>query len=389
MRILFTSAGGRGHSDPLLPIARTARLSGHEVAFCCRPPMAATIEADGFTAFSTGPEILAPAGIAPLAPLDIERERRVVRDGFAGRGIAARRATELPDVFTAFAPDVLVCDETDFGALVAAERCDLPYATVVVVASGSFLTPDVLAEPLQNLRADAGLSTDPGLEMLTRYCVFAPGPPRFRDPAFPLGPTAHPLRPAALDPDDAARPTGVVGEAAIVYFTLGSVFNLESGDLFERVLRGLQDLPFDVVATVGTAIDPATFGPQPAGVRVERFVAQSALLPHCRAVVSHGGSGSVLGALAHGLPQVLLPMGADQPCNAARCAALGVGRTLDALTCSPEEVHDAVITVSSDPSYHRRAAQLRDETLALPDAAYAVGLIERLARERQPIVRTG
>jgi UDP:flavonoid glycosyltransferase YjiC (YdhE family) len=388
MRVLFTSAGGRGHSDPLVPIARTARQAGHEVAFCCRPPMGPTIEADGFTAYTAGPEIHAPAGIAPLAPLDVERELRVLRDGFAGRGIAARRVDELPEVFARFGPDLLVCDETDFGALVAAERHDLPYATVVVVAAGSFLRPDVIAEPLQQLRAEHGLAPDPELEMLTRYCVVAPGPPSFRDPAFPLGPTAHPIRPAALDRDGAALPAGIGIDDGLVYFTLGSIFNLESGDLYDRVLRGLRDLPFTVVATVGAAIDTAMLGPQPPNVHVERFVAQSAILPHCRAVVSHGGSGTVLGALAYGAPQVLLPMGADQPFNAARCDALGVGRTLDAVTCSPQEVHDAVIEVLHDPAYRDRAARLRDETLALPGATYAVGLIERLAAERRPIVRT-
>ena len=53
--------------------------------------------------------------------------------------------------------------------------------------------------------------------------------------------------------------------------------------------------------------------------------------PALRLVVSHGGSGSVVGALAHGLPMVLLPLGADQPQNARRCAELGVARVLDAV----------------------------------------------------------
>ena len=126
MRILFTSAGGRGHSDPLLPIARAAQAVGHAVAFCCRPPMAEAIEAAGFRAFTAGPAITTPATIAPLLPLDTEREARVVRDGFAGRGIAHQRAAALPDVCGQWRPDVLVCDETDFGALVAAVRLDLP-----------------------------------------------------------------------------------------------------------------------------------------------------------------------------------------------------------------------------------------------------------------------
>ena len=386
MRMLFTSAGGRGHSDPLLPIARAARRAGHAVAFCCRPPMAPSLSAEGFAAFTAGPPIPAPSAIAPLAPLDRERELRVLRDGFAGRGIGRRRAAELPELAKSWKPDVFVCDETDFGALVAAERLDLPYATVVVSAAGSFLRPDVLTEPLQALRAEHRLSPDPDLASLTRYCVIAPLPPAFRDPGYPLGATAHPIRPAPLEADGAPPPSWLGADSEIVYFTLGSVFNLESGDLFARVLRGIAELPIDVVVTVGSAVEPAALGPQPANVRVEQFVPQAALLPRCRTVVSHGGSGTVLGAIAFGAPQVLLPMGADQPWNAARCEALGVGRALDPIACSSTDVRDAVAALLRDPDYRERAARLRDETLALPGADHAVGLLERLATDREPIL---
>jgi UDP:flavonoid glycosyltransferase YjiC (YdhE family) len=97
---------------------------------------------------------------------------------------------------------------------------------------------------------------------------------------------------------------GAARRPATVYFTLGTVFNLESGDLFERVLAGLAELEIDVVATVGAEIDPAELGPLPPHVRVERFLPQSEILSRYSAVVSHAGSGSVLGALAHGLPPV-------------------------------------------------------------------------------------
>ena len=145
-------------------------------------------------------------------------------------------------------------------------------------------------------------------------------------------------------------------------------------------------MPFAVVVTVGTAIDPATLGPQPSHIRVEQFVAQAALLPRCRALISHGGSGSVVGAVAFGVPQVLLPLGADQPWNAERCDALGIGIVLDAVACSPADVRDAVATLLRDPGYRERAARLRDETLALPGADHAVGLLERLATDRGPIL---
>ena len=107
------------------------------------------------------------------------------------------------------------------------------------------------------------------------------------------------------------------------------------------------------------------------------------ILPQCAVVVSHGGSGSVIGALAYGLPMVLMPMGADQPLNAARCAALGVGLALDAVAATPETVRAAVATVLADPSYRRAAERMRDEIAALPDPAHAVLLLERLGAEHQ------
>lgn len=389
MRILFASAGGRGHSDPLLPIARVAQAAGHRVAFCCRPPMAEVIETAGFRAFTAGPVIAVPSTVAPLLPLDTERELRVLRDGFAGRGIAHQRATAMRELCETRQPDLLVCDETDLGALVAGERLDIPYATVVVVAAGSFLRRDVIADPVNELRAEHGLEPDPQLEMLTRYLVFVPGPPSFRDPAFPLASTAHPVRPAALEPAPDESPRTIAGAAGTttVYFTLGTVFNMESGDLFKRVLLGLRELPIHVVATVGAEIDPATFGPQPPNVRITRHIPQSSVLPTCSAVVSHGGSGTVLGTLAYGLPSVVLPMGADQPFNAARCEALGVARVLNATSCTPGDVRDTVAAVLTKPTYRERARQLRDETQALPGATYSLALLERLAVERQPIPR--
>jgi MGT family glycosyltransferase len=141
-----------------------------------------------------------------------------------------------------------------------------------------------------------------------------------------------------------------------------------------------------VVATVGSELDPAALGHAPANVRVERFVPQAEILPRASAVVCHGGSGSVLGALAHGLPLVLLPMGADQPQNAERCADLGAGLVLDVVTAAPDDVRDAVSEVLSEPGYRAAAERLRAELESLPGPEHAVALVERLAVERRPIL---
>jgi UDP:flavonoid glycosyltransferase YjiC (YdhE family) len=102
--------------------------------------------------------------------------------------------------------------------------------------------------------------------------------------------------------------------------------------------------------------------------------------------MSHAGSGSVIGALAQGLPMVLLPMGADQPHNAARCSELGVARVLGAVRATPGDVREAVSIVLLDPAYRRAAQRMRDEISALPGPAHAVALLERLATERRPLL---
>ena len=91
----------------------------------------------------------------------------------------------------------------------------------------------------------------------------------------------------------------------------------------------------------------------------------------------------MLGALTHGLPMVLSPLGADQPLNAARCEALGVGRILDAVDATPLMVRVTVSSVLDDPAYRRAAEGFRDEIAALPEPRYAVLLLERLAAQRR------
>jgi UDP:flavonoid glycosyltransferase YjiC (YdhE family) len=387
VRILFTFAGGSGHFDPLVPIARAARAAGHVVAVACGPAMVPAIEAAGLPAFAVGAGGGGAPKRIPLRPVSMRREERDLREGFARR-IARERARAILDLCEAGRPGLLVRDEVDFGSVIAAERLGLPHATVLVIAAGSFVRPAVVGGPLHELRAEHGLPPDPDLQMLSRYLVLSPFPPSFRDPAFPLPATAHALRPAALEvAAGGAAPTWLAGlcDAPIVYATLGTVFNMESGDLFARLLAGLRDLPVNLVVTVGRHIDPEEFGPRPDNVRIELYIPQASILPYCSAVVSHGGSGSVIGALARGLPMVVIPMGADQPLNAARCEALGVGRALDAVAATPADVRDAVASVLEDPAYRRAAERIRDECVALPGAAHAVALLERLAAERRPL----
>ena len=108
-----------------------------------------------------------------------------------------------------------------------------------------------------------------------------------------------------------------LADRPIVYVTLGTIYNRDAS-IFQTILAGLVDHDVSVVVTVGRDNDPAMLGPQPANVVVRRFVPQAALLPRCSMVVTHGGAGSVLGALSFGLPLLVVPQSADQFYNAER-----------------------------------------------------------------------
>ncbi len=120
------------------------------------------------------------------------------------------------------------------------------------------------------------------------------------------------------------------------------------------------------IVTTGRGVDRERLGPTGGSVHVEEYVPQSFLLPHVDVVVHHGGFGTVLGAIRHGLPQVVIPLGADQPINAAQIEALGLGLVVPEDQRTAEVIGAAIDEVLSDDGYRRRAEELRTDTEALP-----------------------
>jgi UDP:flavonoid glycosyltransferase YjiC (YdhE family) len=75
VRILFTFAGGAGHFEPLVPIARAAAAAGHVVAFTCDARMVPVVERRAFAALATVPGEVEPLPRRPLVPADREHEQ--------------------------------------------------------------------------------------------------------------------------------------------------------------------------------------------------------------------------------------------------------------------------------------------------------------------------
>ena len=378
MRILFTFIGGLGHFHPLAPVARAAAAAGHEVAVAGSGRLVAQVAAAGFRTFATSVPRTSPSDapqrdMTALGPVDMRAAEVEFAENFATKG-ARRHAIALQDHIRGWRPDVVVRDEADLGSAVAAEVLGIPVATVLVLAAGMLVRPDLVSAPLATLRAEHGLAPDPALAMLTRGLVLSPFPPSFRSPASPV---PLPGTTAAFRPEDRV-PLTPRSSRKRVYVTLGTVFNSGSGDLFERLLAGLAGADADVLVTVGRDVDPADFGVQPGHVRVERFVPQAEVLRNTDLVVSHGGSGSLMAALAHGLPSVLLPLGADQPHNALRAEELGLARALDAATATPETIRRIVSEALDDQATRERARRVADEINGLPGVDETVPLLEAL-----------
>ena len=196
------------------------------------------------------------------------------------------------------------------------------------------LSIGLAAAAVDAARADLGLPADPGGDRLRDTPFFTMIPEALEDPAVPARRT-HRFR-HAVSADAPPLPDWWPGnDDPLVYVTFGSV---TAGAhlpyypaLYRAAIDALAPLPVRVLLTIGDRRDPGELGPLPANVHVEEWVAQDAVVPHAAAIVGHGGHGTTLGALAHGVPLVVVPLfSIDQWANAAAVARAGAGVALDA-----------------------------------------------------------
>jgi UDP:flavonoid glycosyltransferase YjiC (YdhE family) len=201
----------------------------------------------------------------------------------------------------------------------------------------------------------------PGFGGLYRGITIEITPPSLEAQIIPSGErlAMRPAPPPAATPEPSRPPR--------VYLTLGTMF--ANTDVFRTALAGLAGEDVEVVVTVGSDNDPAALEPAPANATIERYIPQSELLPRCAAIVHHGGSGTMYGSLAHGVPQVVLPQGADNFINGWLLARCGAGVTIGPEEVTPEAVRDAVRLVLDEPTYRDTGRRLAAEIAALPEPA--------------------
>ncbi|MDP1820125.1 MAG: glycosyltransferase [Acidimicrobiales bacterium] len=383
-RMLFTCRPLAGHFEPLLLLAREAAAAGHAVAFATGEPYATRAKAAGFEAFVAGPDEGFRAEWAPRFPgfedlVGNEQRHFFLTEIFANLELVPR-AHDLESIVDSWSPHLLVHEVAELAAPLVGSARGIPY---VDVSYGALIDSSLLhatgeaASPHWRAR---GLAPHPQAGLF-RHLYVDTCPPSLQNPEIASLAPVQLLRPAAAHVPDVDPPDWLdrIDAAATVYLTMGTVWN-RNLDIFRTVIEAVRDEDLALIITVGRQNDPAALGPQPHNVFVHQYIPQGVLLSRCDAIVTHGGAGTTLGALAFGVPLLVLPQGADQYANADRVVAAGAGRQLLKHELSAAAARDALLALLHDRSYRRAAERIKTEIRDMPDPLEAIRRIEGLWR---------
>jgi MGT family glycosyltransferase len=202
-------------------------------------------------------------------------------------------------------------------------------------------------------------------------------------PSFDFAPGSVPANVCYVGPqlDDAARAAsgnpwaGPPGRPLVLVGLSSTVMRQEG--LLQRAANALGQLQVRGLVTTGPAVDPEVIAAPP-NVTVTRWVRHADVLPHCSAVITHGGHGTVMKALIAGVPLVVVPLGRDQPDNAARVVYAGAGTRLRK-NASVSALRAAVAQVIDDPGYRAAAGRMADRLAAERDDSLVVDELEHMA----------
>jgi UDP:flavonoid glycosyltransferase YjiC (YdhE family) len=364
VRVLFSCVSGTGHFLPLVPLAHAFRERGDTVAFAAAGSFAPLAERAGLELLPTGlDEQEVNARFAPARKqsqtLPIPERRPFVFTQRFALIEAPARVDALRERAESFAPDLIVHDASELAAAVVGAQLGLP----TVHHSFGRMIPwnaiEIAATAVAPMWERAGVELEPHAGMF-RGAFVDIAPPSLASERPPAGTTVLLRRPVEAQLSEQS------GERPLIYVTLGTV--VKSTHTFDVLLAALAGLDADVILTTGWQNDPSELRTIPPNATVERYVPQEEILPRCSLIVTHTGSGSMLGALAHGIPMLAVPHAADQFENAAASAAAGAARIVMPDDLSETAVRDAAHALLDDPSYRDAARAVAAEIAAMPSA---------------------
>ncbi len=377
MNVVVTLCGQWGHIIPTLPLALALRERGHRVsyAFVDHPPLNKLVEDHGFEKIPLSMtrdqenEIMRAGTASVLAMAESDRDDHALATWFAP--LAELMLDDLVDL--AYHNDMIIFENTTLAAPLAGAIAGIPAVLhgTGAASSEAVVNAATAVEPLWSTRGIEPVTLS-GLPGDLHLDIF---PASIPNPAAGLSNERLAMRPEPpLVSDELPTTSDWIPDGPVVLVTLGTNFNKDTA-VWSAILDSLADLPVVVVAATGPGYDlPSELGALPPNTVARQFVPLRPLLARSSVVITHGGAGTTLGALAFGKPLLLLPRGADQH-YIARC----VERAGAAELLRPEDAGDQVRSILEGDQMRLCAEGIQYEIAAMPPAGHVAALLEDLA----------
>jgi UDP:flavonoid glycosyltransferase YjiC (YdhE family) len=327
MRVLFTTWAWPSHLAAITPLAWAFQSAGHEVLVAVQPSLLPEVARVGLTAYGVGADVdsvamvrqyVLPSAAGGAAPRGGGKGPRALQMFLAH---TEAMAGDLVALARRWAPDLVVFDTTTWAGPIAAAAAGVPavrhlYGPDLLLRAGNLL-PELLAP----------IAVRHGVSHVDPMAAVAvdPTPPSLR---FPGGGDRITMRhlPFTIDSRRIIDPPPGTGRPRVVVTWGHTIARLDPA-LFPvgDIVRGLKGL--DVVVAISAA-QRKLLGDLPDGVTVVEDVPLDLLLPQCRLLIGHGGAGTVLTGLSHGVPQLHVPQLPDHAGHAGRVEAAGAGLVL-------------------------------------------------------------
>jgi len=345
----------------MLQLATAFRAAGHDVLWATAAQTVPVVTAAGIEAVAAGAHGADEAALrgsvqGPAQELPGDERPAFVFPRMFGAALTPPMAEDLLPLAREWRPGLVVHEQAELAAPLVAEACAVPSVTH---SFGTAVPASILDDTRERL---AGLWRTHGLEV-------PPYAGCFRDGYLDICPRSvqstsvdHIADVLPIRPVTASGSTPTV--EPLVYVTMGTVHNRP--ELLREVVAGVAGLGVRTLVAVGPRVEPASLGEQPDHVQVEAWVDQPAVLATCNVVVSHAGSGTFLGALAHGVPQLCLPQAADQFRNVEGGLRTGAVLVLRPHEVSPGAVGSAVERLLAEAGFREASGRVADEIASMP-----------------------
>jgi len=384
-RILVVATGGAGGDlQPLVSAALALRERGHETPFAGDGSVQRSLRDLGVAVELLPPEL----DLGPRLAGSIREAMATTSGDLAAAGpIVQQRmaswarevAAPVSETITRLRPDCVVTSLFGVEVLqVASPPC--PWA---VINSTFYVGPN----PPRPIEQDIGPRAIP---LLSRYAsllasanLVLHATDQVFDFAFDrLPPRHHYVGPLGIW-EPPGEPPPYLNEPGDPWVLVSISSQLQDDlPLAEAALAALADRPVRVLLTVGPDHDPTEVSERPGNARIERTVPHSAVLERAELLISHAGHGSVMKALWHGRPMVLIPWGRDQPGVAARAQALGVADVVPRTEATRETLAAAVDRVLVNAEMRNTAATHSARLRATDPPARAAARIDSLPKSQ-------